>query len=92
MELSIYLSNSSSFMPPFSFMPIVHGHTLSSSQPNLPRVLETWRRKSNRSFSQSSDVAAVGSCQCIGTHSPAALLPKMPVQLREAADLCVSGK
>ena len=53
-------------------------------------------RKSNQSFSRSSLVVAIGSCQChcIGTHSPAALLLKMPVQLREkfAAGLCVSGK
>jgi hypothetical protein len=35
---SMYYSNLTSVIPPFSFIPIVHGQILSSTQPNLPRV------------------------------------------------------
>ena len=35
---SMYYSNLTSVIPPFSFIPIVHGQILSSPQPNLPHV------------------------------------------------------
>jgi hypothetical protein len=66
-------------MPPFSFIPTVHGHSLYSSHPNLTRVLSTWRKNLMQSLFLSSAVALNGSCQCTGTHCPAVILPKMPV-------------
>ncbi len=66
-------------MPPFPFIPMVHGHSLYSSHPNLPHVLSTWRKNLKQSLFLSSAVALNGSCQCTGTHCPAVLLPKMSV-------------
>jgi hypothetical protein len=66
-------------MPPFPFIPTVHGHSLYSSHPNLPRVLSTWHKNLKQSLFLSSAIALNGSCQCTGTHCPAVLLPKMPV-------------
>ncbi len=66
-------------MPPFSFIPMVHGHSLYSSHPNLPRVLSTWHKNLKQSLFLSPTVALNSSCQCTGTHCPAVLLPKMPV-------------
>ena len=66
-------------MPPFSFIPTMHGHYLYSSHPNLPCVLSTWRKNLKQSLFLSFAVVLNGSCQCTGTHCPAVLLPKMPV-------------
>ncbi len=66
-------------MPPFSFIPTVHGHSLYSSHSNLPCVLSTWRKNLKQSLFLSSAVALNGSCQCTGTHCHVVLLPKMPV-------------
>ncbi len=66
-------------MPPFSFIPIVHGHSLYYSHPNLPRVLSTWHKNLKQGLFLSSAVVLNGSCQCTGTHCPAVLLPKTPV-------------
>ena len=87
-------SNSTSVIPPFSFIPIVHGQILSSAQPNLPRVSKVWVKNSDRIFSLSSAVALVGNWKCGGTHSPAALLPNIPVQVSDdfAVDLLVDGR
>ena len=94
MLLSIYFSNSSSVIPPFSLIPIVHGQILSSPQPNLPHVSKVWIKNSNRIFSLSSAVALVGNWKCGGTHSPAALLPNIPVQASDnfAVDLLVNRR
>ena len=72
MLLSMYFSNSSSVILPFSFIPIVHGQILSSPQPNLPHVSKVWIKNSNRIFSLSLAVALVGNWKCGGTHLPAA--------------------
>jgi hypothetical protein len=61
MLLSMYFLNSSSVIPPFLFIPIVHSHILSSAQSNLPRVSKVWVKNSNRIFSLSSAVALVGN-------------------------------
>ncbi len=66
-------------MPPFPFIPTVHGHSLYPSHPNLPRVLSMWRKNLKQSLFLSSAVALNGNCQCTGTQCPALLLPKMPV-------------
>ncbi len=66
-------------MPPFPFIPTVHGHSLYSSHPNLPRVLSTWCKNLKQSLSLSSAVTLNNCCQCTGTHCPAVLLPKIPV-------------
>jgi hypothetical protein len=94
MLVSMYFSNSTSVIPPFSFIPIVHGQILSSAQPNLPRVSKVWVKNSNRIFSLSSAVALVGNWKCGGTHSPAELLPNIPVQASEdfAVDQLVNGR
>ena len=80
MLVLMYFSNLTSVIPPFSFIPIVHGQILSSPQPNLPHVSKVWIKNSNRIFSLSSAVALVGNWKCGGTHLPAALLPNIPVQ------------
>ncbi len=94
MLLSMYFSNSSSVIPPFSFIPIVHGQILSSPQPNLPHVSKVWIKNSNRIFFLSSAVALIGNWKCGGTHSPAALLPNIPVQASDnfAVDLLVNRR
>ena len=61
MELSTYFSNSSSVIPPFSFIPIVHGQILSSAQPNLLRVSMVWVKNLNRIFSLSLVVTLVSN-------------------------------
>ncbi len=66
-------------MPPFPFIPTVHGHSLYSSHPNLPCLLSTWCKYLKQSPFLSSAVTLNGSCQCTGTHCPAVLLPKTPV-------------
>jgi hypothetical protein len=66
-------------MPPFLFIPTVHGHSLYSSHPNLPRVLNTWHKNLKQSLILSSVKVLNVSCQCTGTHCPAVLLPKMQV-------------
>ena len=85
----IYFLNSLSVIPPFLFIPIVHGQLLSSVQTNLPCVPKMWVKNLYRTFSLSSAVTLVGSWKCGGTHSPAALLPNIPVQASEdfATDL-----
>ena len=94
MLLSMYFSNLTSATPPFSFIPIVHGQILSSPQPNLPHVSKVWIKNSNWIFSLSSAVALVSNWKCGGTHSPAALLPNIPVQASDnfAVDLLVNGR
>ena len=94
MLLSMYLLNSSSVIPPFSFIPIVHGQILSSAQPNLPGVSKVWVKNLNRIFSLSSAIMLIGNWKCRGTHSPAVLLPNIPVQASKefAVDLLVNGR
>ena len=94
MLLSMYFSNSSSVIPFFLFIPIVHGQIISSAQPNLPHVSKVWVKNSNRIFSLSSAVTLVGNWKCGGTHSPAALLPNIPVHVSHnfAVDLLVNGR
>jgi len=84
----MYFSNSSSVIPPFLFIPIVHGQILSSAQPNLLGVSKVWVKNSNRIFSLSSAVALVGNWKCGGTHLPAVLLPNIPLQ---ASDVFFRG-
>jgi hypothetical protein len=76
------------------FIPIVHGQILSSAQPNLLRVSKVWVKNLNRIFSLSLAIALVGNWKCGGTHLPAALLPKIPVQASDdfAVDLLVAGR
>jgi len=80
MTFLIYLSSSTEFIPPRSFIPNVIGDSRTSTIPNFPFTLEEWRNQSTEIFLVSSLFASLFNWKWGGAASPAALEPQMTVK------------